>query len=56
MRTAKLKRVRFQLFTVTGRVIRDGRKISLRLCASETWIKHFAALFDAFPLVTRATG
>ena len=56
LRAAKLKRVRFQLFTVTGRVIRDGRKISLRLCASEAWIRHFAALFDAFPLVTRATG
>lgn len=56
LRTAKLKRVRFHIFTVTGRVIRDGRKISLRLCASKAWISNFVALFDAFPLVTRATG
>lgn len=54
--TAKLKRVRFEIFTVTGRVVRDGRKISLRLCASKEWIANFIALFEAFPLVTRATG
>ena len=56
LRTAKLKRVRFEIFTVTGRVIRDGRKISLRLSASKDWIANFIALFEAFPLVTRATG
>jgi hypothetical protein len=56
LRNAKLKRLRFELFTVTGRVIRDGRKISLRLCAPKTWIARFAALFDDFPLLTRATG
>jgi hypothetical protein len=56
LRNAKLKRLRFQLFTVTGRVIRDKRKISLRLCAPAEWITRFAALFDDFPLVTRATG
>jgi len=56
LRNAKLKRVRFELFTVTGRVIRDKRKISLRLCAPKAWITQFAALFDDFPLVTRATG
>ena len=56
LRNAKLKRVRFQVFSVTGRVIRDRRKISLRLSAAPAWIARFVALFNAFPLVTRATG
>jgi hypothetical protein len=56
LRTAKLKKLRFALFAVTGRVVRDRRKFSLRLCASKEWIAHFIHLFDRFPLTTRATG
>jgi hypothetical protein len=56
LRTAKLKKLRFALFSVTGRVVRDRRKISLRLCASQQWIDQFIQLFDRFPLTTRSTG
>jgi hypothetical protein len=56
LRTAHMKRLRFAIFNVTGRVVRDGRKISLRLAASREWIQHLVQLFEAFPLVTQATG
>jgi hypothetical protein len=56
LRTAKLKRLRFELFSVTGRIVRDRRKISLRLCASRQWIEQFIQLFNRFPLTTRSTG
>lgn len=56
LRTAHMKRLRFRIFHVTGRVARDRRKFSLRLCASREWIRKLQILFDAFPLVTHATG
>lgn len=56
LKTAKLKKLRFALFGVTGRVVRDRRKISLRFCASKPWIERFIRLFERFPLTTRATG
>ena len=56
LRTAKLKKLRFAIFGVTGRVVRDRRKISLRFCASQQWIAHLIGLFDRFPLTTRSTG
>jgi hypothetical protein len=56
LRTAKLKKLRFVLFSVTGRIVRDRRKISLRLGASRQWIEQFRQLFDRFPLTTRSTG
>lgn len=56
LRNAHMKRLRFAIFHVTGRVVRDRRKISLRLAASRQWIQHLVQLFEAFPLVTQATG
>lgn len=56
LRTAKLKRLRFCLFAIAGRVVRDRRKISLRLGADRAWIQRLIDLFNAFPLITQATG
>ena len=56
LRTAHMKRLRFSIFNVTGRIVRDRRKFSLRLSASRPWIQKMIALFEAFPLVTQATG
>ena len=56
LRTAHMKRLRFRIFHVTGRVVRDRRKFSLRVSASREWIQKLQSLFDAFPLVTQATG
>jgi len=56
MRTAKPKRLRFMIFNVTGRFVRDRRKIRLRFAAPVKWIKQLMKLFERFPLVTRSTG
>ncbi len=56
LRTAKLKRLRFGIFAIAGRVVRDRRKISLRLGASRASIQRLIDLFEAFPLITQATG
>jgi hypothetical protein len=56
LRNAHMKRLRFAIFSVTGRVVRDRRKISLRIAASREWIEQLMALFEAFPLLTHATG
>lgn len=56
LQQAKLKRLRFKIFNVSGRVVRDRRKIRLRLAASEKWIGHLQRLFVLFPLVDRPTG
>ena len=56
LRDAHMKRLRFAIFNVTGRVVRDRRKIRLRLAASRLWIEHLNGLFVAFPLLTHATG
>lgn len=56
LHTAHMKRLRFEVFHVMGRIVRDRRKIRLRLSASREWIKQFTQLFDAFPLLTRPTG
>jgi hypothetical protein len=55
-RIAHMKRLRFSIFNVTGRVVRDRRKFNIRLSASRPWIQKMLALFEAFPLVTQATG
>jgi hypothetical protein len=55
-RTAKLKRLRFHFFNLTGRIVRDRRKISLRLAAPQTWIAMLIELFDHFALRTVSTG
>lgn len=54
--SAKAKRLRFEIFDVTGRFVRDRRKISLRLAAPVAWIRNLIGLFAKFPLLTRATG
>ena len=50
------ERLRFAIFNVTGRVVRDRRKMRLRLAASREWIRQLTQLFEAFPLLTHATG
>jgi hypothetical protein len=56
LRNAKAKRLRFEIFNVTGRFTRDSRKITLRIAASVEWIKRLLNFFGLFKLVTRATG
>lgn len=56
LRTAHMKRLRFAIFNVTGRIVRDRRKIRLRLAASREWIVQLTELFEAFPLLTHPTG
>lgn len=56
LRTAKAKRLRFEIFNVTGRFVRDRRKISLRLAAPVAWIKDLLRLFESFSLLTQASG
>ena len=55
-RAAKPKRLRFEIFNVTGRFVRDRRKISLRLDAPEPWIRSLMKLFETYPLATQSTG
>jgi hypothetical protein len=56
LRNAKAKRLRFEIFNVTGRFSRDRRKITLRIAASVEWIQRLLNFFNIFKLVTRATG
>jgi len=56
IRTAKLKRLRFAVLSVTGRVVRDRRTLRLRIGASREWIQRLVQLFETFPLPTQATG
>ena len=56
LRNAKAKRLRFEIFNVTGRFTRDSRKITLRIAASVEWIERLLNFFGIFKLVTRATG
>ena len=55
-RTARVKRLRFHFFNMTGRIVRDRRKISLRLAASNSWIAMIVKLFEHFALRTVSTG
>jgi hypothetical protein len=56
LRTAKLKRLRLHLFVTGGRLVRDRRKIQLRLAAPRALIANLLELFRRFPLLTQATG
>lgn len=56
LKTAKAKRLRFEVLNVTGRFSRDRRKITLHLAAPVEWIKALLKLFLRFPLITRSTG
>ncbi len=56
LKTAKAKRLRFEMFNVTGRLSRDRRKITLRFVATAEWIQRILKLFMRFPLRTQSTG
>jgi len=56
LRTARLKALRFHLFQVAGRVIRDRRKITIRFAASKSWMANMQAFCKQFPCRTQATG
>ncbi len=56
LHTAKLKRLRLHLFGTGGRLVRDRRKIQLRLAAPRALIADLLELFRRFPLLTQATG
>ena len=55
-RTARIKRLRFHFFSVAGRLVRDRRKIRLRLAATREWIGLMMRLFKKFALRTVSTG
>jgi len=56
LRTARIKRLRLYLLNIAGRIVRDRRKIRLRLAATAERIALLIALFEKFPLRTVATG
>jgi hypothetical protein len=56
LRTARIKRLRFALFSMSGRIVRDRRKIRLRFATSVRTVELIAKLFDCFPLRTVSTG
>jgi hypothetical protein len=56
LRTAKAKRLRFELFQVMGRFARNRRKITLSFAAPAPWIQRLLALSERFPLRTQPTG
>ena len=53
---ARLKRLRFHLFTVGARLTRFSRKITLRFAATRAWIAQLLRLFEAFPCRVQPTG
>jgi hypothetical protein len=55
-RTARIKRLRFHFFNLSGRIVRDRRKITLRLAAPARWIAVVMKLFERFALRTVSTG
>jgi hypothetical protein len=55
-RTARIKRLRFHFFSVAGRIVRDRRKIRLRLAADRPWVSLLIQLFNRFALRTVSTG
>ena len=56
LRTARIKRLRLYVLNMSGRIVRDRRKIRLRLAASRERIKMLIDLYEAFPLRTVSTG
>ena len=56
LRTSRLKALRFHLFHVAARVIRDRRKITIRFAASKSWMANMQAFCKQFPCRTQATG
>ncbi len=56
LRTARLKAIRFHLFQVAARVVRDSRKITIRFAASKDWMNNLRAFCKQFPCRTQATG
>jgi hypothetical protein len=56
LRTARLKALRFHLFQIAARVVRDSRKISIRFAASKDWLNSLHTFCKHFPCRTQATG
>lgn len=56
LRTARIKALRFHLFQIAARVIRDSRKISIRFAASKEWMNSLHTFCQHFPCRTQATG
>jgi len=55
-RIARIKRIRFSLFTSSARLTRFSRKITLRFSGRESWIKRVMKLLKAFPVRVQPTG
>ncbi len=56
MKTARIKKIRFRYLTVTARVTRFSRKMTLRFAARNTWIKTLLAILKAFPCRIQPTN
>lgn len=56
LRTSRIKALRFHLFHVAARVIRDRRKITIRFAASKSWMANMQAFCKQFPCRIQATG
>ncbi len=56
VKTARIKKLRFRYLTVTARVTRFSRKMTLRFAAGTPWIKELLKIFKAFPCRVQPTG
>jgi hypothetical protein len=56
MKTARIKRLRFNFFNVSARLTRFSRKITLRFAKDSGWIKALLKVFKAFPCRIQPTG
>lgn len=56
VRTARIKRLRFRYFTVTSRITRFSRKMTLRFAKSKEWIKELLSILKNFPCRIQPTG
>ena len=56
LRTARLKALRFHLFQVAARVVRDSRKITVRFAASPAWMNCQRTFAKHFPCRIQPTG
>ncbi len=56
LRTARIKRLRFCYFTVTARVTRFSRKMTLRFAKCKEWVKKLLKILKKFPCRIQPTG
>jgi len=56
MKTARIKRLRFNFFNASARLTRFSRKITLRFAKDSGWIKALLKIFKAFPCRVQPTG